>query len=89
MFSLSGHEVIINLDPQLFSAEATTTPIFWGHGKSDNVVPYRFGAGSVQLLKDNLGFKDLEFKSYEGVGHSADTQEIADLGAWLKRVIPA
>ena len=73
----------------MFSAEATTTPIFWGHGKSDNVVPYRFGAGSVQILKDKLGFKDLEFKSYEGVGHSADTQEIADLGAWLKRVLPA
>jgi len=73
----------------MFSAEATSTPIFWGHGTSDNVVPYRFGAGSVQLLKDSLGFKDIEFKSYQGVGHSSDTQEIVDLGAWLKRVIPA
>jgi predicted esterase len=75
--------------PQMLSAGATSTPIFWGHGTADAVVPYKFGTLSVQFLQESLGFKNVQFNSYQGVGHSADQQEIADLGAWLKRVIPA
>jgi predicted esterase len=73
----------------MLSADATSTPIFWGHGTSDAVVPYKFGVGSVQILKEKLGFKDVEFKPYRGMGHSSDTQEIVDLSTWLKKVIPA
>ncbi|KAG9103224.1 hypothetical protein FRC06_011694 [Ceratobasidium sp. 370] len=73
----------------MFSSGATSTPIFWGHGTSDPVVPYGFGAGSVRILQEKVGFQDVEFNSYQGVGHSTDTQEIVDLSAWLKRVVPA
>ncbi|QRV72699.1 carbohydrate esterase family 1 protein [Ceratobasidium sp. AG-Ba] len=73
---------------KMLSSDATTTPVFWGHGTADPVVPYRFGAGSVQILKDKAGFKDIDFKPYQGMGHSTDNQEIIDFSAWLKRVIP-
>ncbi|KAG8745547.1 hypothetical protein FRC10_007725 [Ceratobasidium sp. 414] len=86
---LSGWLPIRNKLIPMLPPGATTTPIFWGHGTSDPVVPYRFGAGSAQILKEKVGFQDVEFNSYQGVGHSTDTQEIVDLSTWLKRVIPA
>jgi len=69
----------------MISAEATSIPIFWGHGTADNVVSHQFGKDSVDILQNTLSFKDVQFKSYEGIGHSADTQEIVDLGAWLRK----
>ncbi|KAF8759832.1 phospholipase Carboxylesterase [Rhizoctonia solani] len=59
-----------------------------GHGTADPVVPYKFGQMSVEHMKGNLGFSKLQFNSYKGMAHSAEQQEIADLGAWLKSVIP-
>ncbi|CAE6481787.1 unnamed protein product [Rhizoctonia solani] len=73
----------------LLSPSATSTPIFWGHGTADPVVPYKFGQLSVHHMQTNLGFKSIEFKSYQGMAHSAEQQEIADLGAWLRQVIPS
>ncbi|CAE6346443.1 unnamed protein product [Rhizoctonia solani] len=72
----------------LLGPTATATPIFWGHGTADPVVPYKFGQMSVEHMKGNLGFSKLQFNSYKGMAHSAEQQEIADLGAWLKSVIP-
>ncbi|KAJ1308570.1 hypothetical protein OPQ81_004269 [Rhizoctonia solani] len=72
----------------LLSPSATSTPIFWGHGTADAVVPYKFGQMSVEHMQGSLGFANIQFNSYKGMAHSADQQEIADLGAWLKKVIP-
>ncbi|CAE6527363.1 unnamed protein product [Rhizoctonia solani] len=73
----------------LLSASATSTPIFWGHGTADPVVPYKFGKMSADHMQSNLGFTNLQFNSYEKMAHSADQQEIVDLGAWLRKVIPS
>ncbi|KAG9102000.1 hypothetical protein FS749_000565 [Ceratobasidium sp. UAMH 11750] len=86
---LSGWLPMRNRLISMFSSHAKSTPIFWGHGTSDPVIPYRFGAGSVQILKEKAGFEEVEFHPYQGIAHSTDTQEIVDLSAWLKRVIPA
>ncbi|CCO26535.1 lysophospholipase II [Rhizoctonia solani AG-1 IB] len=72
----------------ILSPTATSTPIFWGHGTADPVVPYKFGQMSADHMKGSLGFSNLQFNSYKGMAHSAEQQEIADLGAWLKSVIP-
>ncbi|CAE6425633.1 unnamed protein product [Rhizoctonia solani] len=85
---LSGWFPIRKKLQSLLSPTATSTPIFWGHGTVDPVVPYKFGHMSVEHMKGSLGFSNLQFNSYKGMAHSADQQEIADLGAWLKSVIP-
>ncbi|TFL05819.1 Phospholipase/carboxylesterase [Pterulicium gracile] len=63
------------------------TPIFWGHGKADPLVKYQFAEASVKFLKEQLGVPisedRLTFKSYEGLEHSSDPQEIADVHSWL------
>lgn len=79
----------------MVSAHASEIPLFWGHGTSDPLVVYKFGTDSVELLTKKIGFTQsagkatgLDFKSYEGMGHSSCQEELDDLSAWIKRVIP-
>lgn len=80
---------------QLLGQPATATPIFWGHGVEDPLVPLAIGQFSKREL-ENVGVKEAEesgkpgvfFKGYPGLGHSTDMQEINDWAYWLKKVIP-
>ncbi|CAG8434126.1 4735_t:CDS:2 [Ambispora gerdemannii] len=63
------------------------TPIFMGHGDWDMVVPHQFGKETSNLLQEN-GYS-VNFKTYEGMGHSSDVEEIRNVTEFLKRVIPA
>ncbi|XP_021731045.1 acyl-protein thioesterase 1-like [Chenopodium quinoa] len=47
---------------------ATSLPIFLCHGKSDEVVAYRFGEKSAQALT-SARFRNLTFKNFDGLGH--------------------
>ncbi|CAE6435939.1 unnamed protein product [Rhizoctonia solani] len=85
---LSGWFPMRNRLQSMLSPSASSTQIFWGHGTSDTTVPYKFGQLSVNHMQSNLNFANIQFESYQGMAHSADQQEIADLGAWLRRVIP-
>ncbi|KDN40844.1 hypothetical protein RSAG8_07862, partial [Rhizoctonia solani AG-8 WAC10335] len=86
---LSGWFPMRNRLQTLMSPNASSTHIFWGHGTSDATVPHKFGQLSVQHLQTNLNFANIQFISYKGMAHSADQQEIADLGAWLRKVMLA
>ncbi|CCM02315.1 uncharacterized protein FIBRA_04406 [Fibroporia radiculosa] len=76
-----------------------TTPIFWGHGKDDPLVKFDTAIRSVEILKLQLNIPtaDLEspekgglmFNSYEDLPHSASNEELRDLKAWLKKVLPS
>ncbi|KAF9905105.1 hypothetical protein EC991_001991 [Linnemannia zychae] len=62
------------------------TPIFWGHGDSDQVVKYKFGEQSVEFLKDNK--YSVRFHTYPRMGHSACNEELRDLLSFFQEVIP-
>ncbi|KAI5290420.1 hypothetical protein KEM54_001590 [Ascosphaera aggregata] len=61
-------------------------PIFQAHGDMDSVIPIALGQMSSQILQ-GLGMS-VDFKSYRGLDHSADPDEIEDLSQFLRRVIP-
>ncbi|CAN1170151.1 Acyl-protein thioesterase 2 [Linum perenne] len=61
---------------------ATSLPILLCHGKVDDVVSYKYGEKSSQVLS-SLGFQDVTFKSYNGLGHYTIPQEMDELCAWL------
>ena len=71
-----------------FAQEATQqnrkTPVFMAHGIQDGVVPYAMGARSRDLLVQ-AGY-DVEWHEYP-MQHSVCLEEIAHIGAWLKRVL--
>eukprot|EP01135_Chromosphaera_perkinsii_P007237 Nk52_evm45s745 gene=Nk52_evmTU45s745 len=61
-------------------------PLLQCHGDSDMVVRYKWGEMSHDVLK---AFNpNAKFKTYPGLGHGADPQEIADMKYFLDDVIP-
>ncbi|KAK6941616.1 Phospholipase/carboxylesterase/thioesterase [Dillenia turbinata] len=64
-------------------------PILLCHGKGDllsiaddAVVQYKWGEKSSISLSSN-GFQDLTFKSYDGLGHYTNPEEMDELCSWL------
>jgi phospholipase/carboxylesterase len=66
------------------NAASNAVPIFMGHGIADNIVPPALGTMSRDTLI-KLGYK-VEWHQYP-MPHSVCAEELADIGAWLKRVL--
>jgi phospholipase/carboxylesterase len=62
------------------------TPIFMAHGTYDPVVPLMMGAGSMTLLS-GLGYA-VEWRQYP-MPHSVCSEEIEDIGHWLRKILKA
>jgi phospholipase/carboxylesterase len=60
------------------------TPVFLAHGQQDNIVPLVRGQSSRELLR-GLGY-DVSWHEYP-MAHSVCMEEIADLNAWLLKVL--
>ncbi|GAA5919490.1 hypothetical protein JCM1841_002232 [Sporobolomyces salmonicolor] len=84
---LSGFLGMADKIKSMMTDYATKLPVFHGHGTADQVVQYKWGKESVEKLKE-LGFKDIEFKSYPGMPHSFCDAEQKDLEAFLTKVLP-
>ncbi|MDH4134040.1 MAG: alpha/beta hydrolase [Gammaproteobacteria bacterium] len=66
--------------------ENSGTPVFLAHGTADPVVPYAMGEAAHHLLT-GLG-QPVEWHAYN-MEHSVIPREIADIRAWLLRVLEA
>ena len=66
------------------SAANRDAPIFMGHGLYDPVVPYLHGSRSCRVLED-LGYP-AHLHSYR-MEHAVCTEEISDIGTWLREVL--
>lgn len=66
------------------NAASNSVPIFMGHGIADNVVPLALGTMSRDTLI-KLGY-EVEWHQYP-MPHSVCAEELADISAWLKRVL--
>lgn len=101
--TLHGHDGVwtfafCRLFEQMASPYIKSLPIFWGHGKRDPLVKYPLGVRSVEFLKSQLGVLPAAsdspqaggicFNSYDGLPHSTNNEELRDLLAWLKKVLP-
>lgn len=62
------------------------TPIFMGHGSVDPLVKYDWGVQTAQALKE-MGW-NVDFRTYEGLAHSAEPREIDDLEQWIGERLP-
>ncbi|CAI9267468.1 unnamed protein product [Lactuca saligna] len=61
---------------------AASLPILLCHGRGDEVVPYKFGERSSQILS-SAGFRYVAFKTYEGLGHYTVPKEMEEVCQWL------
>ncbi|KAJ7599179.1 Phospholipase/carboxylesterase/thioesterase [Mycena floridula] len=93
---MSGGVPMVYRFKELVSPETTSTPIFWGHGSQDPVVPAVFGEQSKDFLIKELGYslsKDdpkagLTFNVYPNLAHSIAPEELDDAVKWLEAIIP-
>jgi predicted esterase len=88
IFSLSAYLLLHKKFPDLVPADNPNkeTPIFMAHGTADQVVDYKMGVMSKDILK-RLEY-NVDFRTYEDLTHSADPEEIDHLEAYLNKQIP-
>ena len=80
--ALSTYLPFMSLSKQELKPDRNKTPIFWGHGNQDTVVPKDLGLMSQEHLLD-LGFS-VEFHTYN-MPHAVCPEEIIDISRWLKQ----
>ncbi|KDP33625.1 hypothetical protein JCGZ_07196 [Jatropha curcas] len=61
---------------------AASLPILLCHGLVDDVVAYRLGEKSAQTLS-GAGFRNLTFRTYNGLGHYTIPEETDEICNWL------
>ena len=83
-FLLSGYLTLKGKVPGMVTAGAKQTPFWQAHGSQDPVVPFLFGQVSSHAIQQ-LGVA-VEFKQYT-IAHTADPSELADLKAFMLRVL--
>ncbi|KAF7316476.1 Delta-sterol C-methyltransferase [Mycena indigotica] len=80
------------------SSHASSIPIFWGHGTADRIVTLELGQASAQYLINEVGIprsdppgapQGLSFLEYSNLEHRLRDDELLDVMAWLKKIIPA
>jgi len=71
--------------PKELSEENVNTPILMCHGRQDTVVKYEWAQRSHNILKER--HKNIEFKTYEHMGHASSPQEMTDILGFLASLI--
>lgn len=87
--SLSGFLQLTDNLKELRKPHSVSLPVFWGHGTDDDLVRYSWGQESVEFLVKTLGMKRVDFKTYQGLGHSASQKEIEEMMTWIAAKLPA
>jgi phospholipase/carboxylesterase len=84
IMGLSSYMLLEDLLPAQRARANYQTPIFLAHGTQDPMVDVRRGAEARQLLE--AGGYPVEWHTYP-MPHSVCPQEIADIAAWLRKVL--
>ncbi|MGE5523912.1 MAG: alpha/beta hydrolase [Rhodospirillaceae bacterium] len=82
---LSSYLPLAEHMPGEAAAANAGVPIFMAHGTQDPVVPYHMGAESRKRLQE-LGYP-VEWHEYP-MPHSVCLEEVRDIAAWLRRILP-
>jgi phospholipase/carboxylesterase len=80
ILALSTYLPLAETLSQEVSLSATKTPVFFGHGKHDPVVPYTLGKMSADKLQQH-GFQ-VDWHEY-AMPHSVNAEEVNDIEKWL------
>ena len=62
-------------------------PLLHCHGIADAVVGYAWGQKSIEHVRSS-GLVAADFKSYPGLGHGANAEEVADVLSFLSKTVP-
>ncbi|KAJ2896501.1 hypothetical protein GGI21_005041, partial [Coemansia aciculifera] len=83
---LSGYLPVRDRIMKRATDASKSVPVFEAHGTADEVVLYQYGEMTSNVLKES-GY-NVEFRSYERMGHSTCEDELLHLQMFLKKRIP-
>jgi phospholipase/carboxylesterase len=81
---LSAYELLRDTRAQELSEANRTTPLFFGHGTYDPMVPVKGGRLAYEAFAPG---RDAEWHEYP-IEHQVSMDEIRDIGAWLRERLP-
>jgi len=84
IMALSTYVPLADLLPAEVSAASRGLPVFMAHGREDPVIPMARALQSKALL-ETLGYP-VQWQEYR-MPHSVCAEEIADISAWLRKVL--
>jgi len=61
-------------------------PVLQCHGDLDNVVPYKWGKMTQELLKTFM--TNVELKTYKGLCHTSSEEEMMEVKCFLEKILP-
>ncbi|KAH3679717.1 hypothetical protein WICMUC_000748 [Wickerhamomyces mucosus] len=64
------------------------TPVFHGQGDSDPIVSIDTGNQAADFFQNTLGYTNYKYKTYKGLGHSANNDEIEEIFKLFRKVLP-
>ncbi|KAH7652142.1 lysophospholipase II protein [Dioscorea alata] len=76
-----GLKTKVEVSPEA-TRRAAVLPVLLCHGRADDVVPYKHGEKSAEVLR-SAGYRNLSFRSYNGLGHYTLPEEMDDVCKWL------
>ena len=84
---LSGYMPLPEIVKSTAPSSAFHVPVWFGHGKNDEVVLLKWGEASRDTVQD-MGLTDVSWNEYRHTGHEANPIELSDFTEWLARVVP-
>ncbi|KAJ3145454.1 hypothetical protein HDU89_007079 [Geranomyces variabilis] len=88
LISLSGYVPLTDKHLEKMGNSANKeTEMMMGHGDEDQVVAYKWGKASYDKLVE-MGKTLQPFRTYRGMAHSSSEDEIREVGAFLKKLLP-
>jgi lysophospholipase-2 len=86
VLAISSWPVIRHTMPEA-AINNTNIPILQCHGTEDPVIYYKWGLILSEALKD-MNPNKYEFKSYEGLMHAVNDQELQDVKNFINKIFP-
>ncbi|KAI9787893.1 MAG: hypothetical protein M1816_007379 [Peltula sp. TS41687] len=89
IFAMSGYLLLPGKLRELVPKEDWNreTSVWMAHGERDPLVRFEWGRVTAERLRE-WGYRNVEFRGYPGLDHSADPKEIDDLESWLRERLP-
>ena len=75
--------------PKHMTPRKLRLPGLWCHGTNDNEILTMYGEDAIAFMSGTLDIQDecIIYKSYEGLTHTTDDIELADVAAWLVKIL--
>lgn len=62
--------------------------VLWCHGRTDLEVPISYADDAISFLRSSVGIPNnkLHYRTYKGLAHSINDDELDDLARWLRNI---